>query len=498
MTFKYPKVKFFYDVLDLIKSNFFFILIIFIINMNSQSTMMQIIRLLFVIFLAISLFNRVVEVFFTKVTFASDGVRVYTGVFSKSERFVPKEKFENIQTAATALQRLFGVHTITMETGDATGDVTLKFVKQDMRDKIEAYVLSENDATGISKQQEDGKDVLFTPSIQDLLKASLTSFSFLAIIPIVINAWSDLKLDKFIDVTDVMLPIWLKLLLILFAVAVALAIGILKTFNSYYQYKISMDDERIYVQKGWLSKQSFSIRKEKVQAVIYKQTWYQKLLRVTTIRLISTGEMMKSDEQQINEFFPYLPTAKADELVANMLPQFTRKDAEYTSSKKAKKLIWLKPPIFALVIALVGLWIWIFYVIACVVLVFTYLYRILAYKNLAFTLHEQHAQVTSGAWTVETIVTKRQKLIEMQFEHTLLQRKTGIMTMKLCNRAQPVHITEVKNIDNTMQKELLQWFEQRANEVQIDAKTAAGTLKKETLAQFNKALQIRAQQLENN
>ena len=478
MTFKYPKVKIIYDILDILKSNIFILIVIFVINFNNDSMFINVVRFVLIAIVTLSFFGRLKESIFTKVVFTTDGVRVYTGMFSKSERFIPREKFENVQTATSVLQRLFGANTVTMETGDATGDVKLTFVKHAAREKIEAYVLSTSDVATVL-QQEDDRAVLFTPTVPDLLKASLTSFSFLAIIPIVLNAWSDLKLGKLINIEMVKLPLWVTVMLILLAITVALVIGLLRTFNSYYQYKISMDDERIYVQKGWLSKQSFSIRKEKVQAVIYKQNLYQRLLRVTTIRLISTGEMMKSDEQQINEFFPYLPTAKADELMATMLPQFTRQAMTHKASKKAKKLIWLRPPIFAAIVTLLGLWQWIFYVVGAVVFTLTYVNRILAYKNLAFTLHEQHALVQSGAFTVETVVTKRLKLLEIEFERSLLQRKTGVMTMKIANRAQPIHVTWLKDIDADLQKQLMTWFEQRAKEVIIDLKSKDGTLKKE-------------------
>lgn len=493
MTFKYPKIKIVYDLLDIIRSNFFLGIIVFVVNFNSESTFMNVLRYGLIAMITLSLLSRLKELFFTKVAFAADGVRVYTGMFSKSERFIPREKFENVQTATTFLQRLFRANSVTMETGDATGDVTLKFVKHAEREKIEAYVLAARDIASVPFEQEDDSTVLFTPTVQDLLKAALTSFSFLAIIPIGFKVWSDFRLEKFVDAEAVKLSLWLTVLLILLAIAVALGIGLLKTFNSYYQYKILMDDERIYVQKGWLSKQSFSIRKEKVQAVIYKQSWYQKLLRVTTIQLISTGEIMKSSEQQINEFFPYLPTVKADELIATMLPQFTRKQVTHKASEKARKLIWLRPPIFAVIVALAGLWQWIFYVVGAVVFVLTYVNRILAYKNLAFTLHEEHAQVRSGAFTVETVVTKRPKLIELEFESSLLQRKTGVMTMKMSNRAQPIHVTELKDIDAELKQELMNWFEQRAKEVRIDPKTRDGALKKEVVVQLLTALKTKVQ-----
>ncbi|MFJ7950694.1 PH domain-containing protein [Lysinibacillus sp. NPDC096418] len=469
-------------------------IIVFIINFNSDSTFINVLRFVLIAIVTLSFLGRLKELLFTKVLFAGDGVRVYTGLFSKSERFVPKEKFENVQTATTVLQRLFGAHTVTMETGDATGDVTLKFVRQAERDKMEAYVLSASNLSIIASTDENA-GVLFRPTVQDLLKASLTSFSFLAFIPIVLNVWSDLKLEKFVDIEAVKLPLWLTLVLILLAIMVAIGIGILRTFNSYYQYEISMDNERIYVQKGWLSKQSFSIRKEKVQAVIYKQSLYQRLLRVTTIRLISTGEIMTSGEQQINEFFPYLPTAKAEELMATLLPKFTRESMTHSASKKARKLIWLRPPIFAIVVAILGLWQWIFYIIGAVLFILTYANRILAYKNLAFTLQEHHVQVQSGTFTVETLVTKRSKLIELVFERSLLQRATGVMNMKLSNRAQPIHVTELKDIDAELQKELTIWFEQRIKDVRIDPKTRDGELKNEGIVRFLTVLKKRAQQL---
>lgn len=492
MTFKYPKVKIAYDLLDITKSNLLLFIILFVLN-NNPSTFMNVLRYVLVIILTFTLLSRLKEVFFTKVVFAADGVREYTGMFSKSERYIPREKFENIQTSTKFLQRLFRANTVIMETGDATGDVTFNFVKRAELEKIKAYVLSKNEITNVLLEQDDEEAVLFTPTMQDITKASLTSFSFLAIIPIAINVWTDFKLDNYVDVDAEKLPLWLTIVLILLAIIAALGIGLMRTFNNYYQYKISMDGERIYVQKGWLSKQSFSIRKEKVQAVIFKQSFYQKLLRVMTIRLISTGVVMTSDEHQINEFFPYIPVEKADELMATMLPQLTRKEVTHRASKKAGKLIWLRPPIFAIIVALLGLLHWIFYVLGSVVFVLTYVNRILAYKNLAFSLQEEHVQVTSGAFTVETLVTTRAKLIELDFESSILQRKTGVLTVKISNRAQPIHVTELKDIDAELQKELLIWFEQRAKEVRIDPKTKEGALKKDVVVQLIAALKMKLQ-----
>ncbi|WP_143415932.1 PH domain-containing protein [Geobacillus sp. E263] len=482
MTFRYSKLKIFYDLLDLIKSNLFILFILFL-NSGSNSMFMNIVQWGAIAVFGFSFLFRIYETLFTKVVFAEDGIHIHKGLFSKSEQFIPREKFENVQTKANVLQRLFGVQSITMETGEATSDVTLEFVNKVDCIKIEDYVLRNGNQEQHAEEaiNESERQILFTTTIRDILKASLLSFSFLAIIPIGLNIWSDVHPEKYINVDKVMshLSGWLLILLVLLAVLAAVGIGVFKTFNSYYQYTISMDNERIYVQKGWLSKQSFSIRKDKVQAVIYKQNGYQKLLGVTTIKLISAGEILPSEDQNLNEFFPYLPTEKAHELIAIMLPEFQLRSMTHYASPKAKKLIWLRPPIFASLVAAIGFWKPIFFVFGAIVLVFTYINRIREYRNTAFKLEDAHVQLRSGAFTVETLVTKRAKLLELQFERSLLQRIFDVMSVKLTNRAHPVHVTTLLDIDSSLQPLITSWFEARTKDVEIDPHSQYDSLKQD-------------------
>ncbi len=140
MTFRYSKLKIFYDLLDLIKSNLFILFILFL-NAGSNSMFMNIVQWGAIAVFGFSFLFRIYETLFTKVVFAEDGIHIHKGLFSKSEQFIPREKFENVQTKANVLQRLFGVQSITMETGEATSDVTLEFVNKVDCIKIEDYVL---------------------------------------------------------------------------------------------------------------------------------------------------------------------------------------------------------------------------------------------------------------------------------------------------------------------------------------------------------------------
>lgn len=496
MTFRYSKLKVFYDLLDLLKSNLFILFILFILNAGSNSTFMNIVQWGAIAMLGLSLLKRIQETLFTKVEFAEDGIHIHTGLFSKSEQFIPREKFENVQTKASVLQRLLGVQAITMETGEATSDVALKFVRKADCIKMEDYVLRSGKREQHAEEviNEPERQILFTPTIRNILKASLLSFSFLAIIPISLNVWSDVRPEKHVDVDEVasQLPGWLVILLASLAILVAVGIGVYKTFKSYYQYTISMDNERIYVQKGWLSKQSLSIRKEKVQAVIYRQSGYQKMLGVTTIKLISTGEILSNDDQKINEFFPYIPTEKAHELIAVMLPEYQQYGMTHHASPKAKKLIWLRPPIFAAIVAIIGVWQPIFFVFGAIVFMLTYINRILEYRNTAFTLEDTHIQFRSGAFTVETLVTKRAKLLELNFQRSLLQRMHGVMSVNVTNRAHPIRVTTLLDIEPSLQPMITTWFEARTKDVVIDPHSQDGSLKQDAITLLLRALKAKA------
>lgn len=84
MTFRYSKLKLFYDMLDLIKNNLFILFILFL-NAGSNSMFMNIVQWGAIAVFGFSFLFRIYETLFTKVVFAEDGIHIHKGLFSKSE-----------------------------------------------------------------------------------------------------------------------------------------------------------------------------------------------------------------------------------------------------------------------------------------------------------------------------------------------------------------------------------------------------------------------------
>ena len=155
-------------------------------------------------------------------------------------------------------------------------------------------------------------------------------------------------------------------------------------------------------------------------------------------------------------------------------------------------LIWLRPPIFAAIVAVIGFWKPIFFVFGALVFILTYISRILQYRNTAFKLEDTHVQLRTGGFTVETLVTKRAKLLELKFERSLLQRMRGVMSVNVTNRAQPIHVTTLLDIDSSLQPMITTWFEARTNDVAIDPHSQDGSLKQDAIALLLRALMLKA------
>lgn len=119
---------------------------------------------------------------------------------------------------------------------------------------------------------------------------------------------------------------------------------------------------------------------------------------------------------------------------------------------------------------------------------YTYVSRYLAYKQLAFLVNEQHIEVKTGSFTVETLVTKRPKLIELEFSNSAMQRCFHIMDVNLVSRAQPIRLSKLQDIDAALYPLMTEWFEACKFDVRMDERFQDGALKKSAVIHFVKVL----------
>src|ERR687884_1163592 len=209
----------------------------------------------------------------TTYTVTANSFRLRQGVFQKSERTIPLDHVQSVDTVQGVIQRAFGVYEVRIETaggGASEPDASLSALDRDaartLRREIEG-------SSRESFEETTGPTILRRLSTRELLVAGATSgqigvaFSLLAV--------GSQFLDNFLSVdfarrlVDTLAPNWLMVVLILGPAGLLLAwlLAIAGTVLAYTGFTLSREEDFLYIKRGLLERREASIPLSRIQAV---------------------------------------------------------------------------------------------------------------------------------------------------------------------------------------------------------------------------------------
>src|SRR5699024_12226049 len=87
-------------------------------------------------------------------------------------------------------------------------------------------------------------------------------------------------------------------LLILRAFFISFLICLVITYLRYGKYKVTSNDERIFIKKGILSISHFSIPKNRINGIIIKKPFFRRLFGIVEVQIITLGDLFDNEETQ--------------------------------------------------------------------------------------------------------------------------------------------------------------------------------------------------------
>src|SRR5918998_2016801 len=199
--------------------------------------------------------------------------RLRQGVFQKSERTIPLDHVQSVDTVQGVIQRLFRVVEVRIETaggGSSDPDASLSAL-----DRTAAQALRREVAGSRKERTEEttGPTVLRRLSRRDLLVAGATSgqigvaFSVLAVGS---QFFDDFLSDDFVRrLIETLAPNWLMVLLIFVPVGLLLAwsLAIAGTVLAYADFTLSREGDFLYIKRGLLERREATIPLSRIQAI---------------------------------------------------------------------------------------------------------------------------------------------------------------------------------------------------------------------------------------
>ncbi|MBY7144948.1 PH domain-containing protein [Virgibacillus sp. NKC19-3] len=488
-----------YDIWELIKNSFFFIILLFVIQGDSDFWLITYGRMAFIVIFGLVLLYIPIKWLTRTYIFDETSLQLQRKFFTTTKQTIPYTKIQHVKRKTKVFHRLFNMTSLTVETsiqgdgGTVNFDVLTPKEATQIEERIQGKVQGEegNDSAGIvlsdsveanpEQQREAGVTVHFTPTKRDTLKASFTSFSFIAVIPIAGSFISQteqmFRVDGEVEgfFSSILGSWWMISLFLLVVVLLAIGAGVIWTMLRYGKYEIASDSEKIYITKGMLEESYFSITKDNVQAVSVEQSFMKRMLGLAEVKLTSAGGMGE-DDLEINTLYPFLPVKRAYAMITELLPAY---QVCQTMERLPRRTFWLR--------MLMPSWFWIivtavlyftkadffgveqsWWIISIILLVLIMVSRILNYVHSRYVLNDQFVQFKTGGFTTSLFLSKRNKIIEVQATRNILQKKLGLASLVTVNRAKPVEHTEMKDVPVGWASAFYKWYMARNKEVEME------------------------------
>ncbi|WP_042357159.1 PH domain-containing protein [Bacillus rubiinfantis] len=458
------------ELFSFIKGIFWFYLYLFILKAGSSAAWVTWGRYLLLLVSAGGIIMIFLKWYFHRYEMSETSIVMYEGVFVKTQRSVPFDRIHNQTSNTTFFHRWFGLTSLTLDTGTSGENASYEFpvITESERQRILSYLEQQrlpNDDSGLNERKANvDRRIHFQSTKKDIIRASFTSLSFFAIFPLLSALYFNLA--DFFEIEDtaknaldyLVLHWWMLIVLLIVALLLSVVIGFIKTSIKYGNYVISDDQERIYIEKGIGQTINFSIPKHRVQAVMIEQTLLKRMLGLASVKLLSAGAFDGEDSEP-SSLYPFLPKKQAYRILQAMLPNYQICEE---MERLPIKVLWLKllKPYYLTIAVIVGLlifkreWLW----VAAIIFAVSILSRILDYWFTSYIRNDNIVQIRKGGFTTETFVTTRERIQQVTIEHSWLQRKFNITTVKFSNKAKPYHESVLFGISQQEAAHFYNWF----------------------------------------
>ncbi|MBU5210816.1 MULTISPECIES: PH domain-containing protein [Heyndrickxia] len=494
---RYHPLIIIFDLFHLIKNCFFFFIFLFVIKYGSVSPFFKYGRIAFIILFGYSIVYILLKWYTHKYKLEETSFYISKGIFLKTVQTIPFTKIQNINRRTSFLHKIFQVTSIRFETGMSGDDSTVEFkvISPVKADQIENYIKNQVasgkeeiieikplTSSNVENDSHEGKHIHFRSTKKDILKASLTSFSFLLLIPLVISIYSNIDDIFHVEaqakgvLSLILHSRWVLGLVIIILIILSFIFGIVKTTIQFGNYEISSDDNQIYIKKGYLEETIFTITKSRVQAVEINQSLLKRILGLAEVRLISAGNTnIEDDKHEVNSLFPFLSVSRAYDIITEILPSYEITKEMKGLPKRSLCVRLLRPSWFWLAVTfalyyfkptLLGLeQIW--WVLSFILLIWIYTLRVLDFYHTQYTLNEQFIQLKKGSFHTSLFISKRNKIIEIQVKYSFFQKYFGLASITTVNRAKPVHHNEICDVPADIARMVYKWYQGRTNEIEL-------------------------------
>lgn len=443
-------------------------------DIRSENFFSEMLPLLILSLLVVwSLVNGILKWLTFKYWFEDSELRVEYGLFIKKKRYIPFDRIQSLNYKEGVFHRIFGLVQVLVETaGSKTGkpEAELTAVTKQAADEIELRMKRAKKEC-VEQVEEDVPlaTVIHQMTLGELFLHATTSSGVgvvLAGVFALVSQFAEfIPFDAIYDEMAILVQYSVILIAFLIALALLIAwcISVALTFVNYYQFTVTMEQERIIVTRGLLEKKRMTIPLQRVQAIKIVENPIRQLLGLCTVAVESAGGGFKGEAEKKTVLMPLTSKAKAWQALQKLFPEFDfSEELEAIPPKKARPFfyrlhfVWWAP-----IIGLISYFFYPYGLLSLFIIVLVLLLGYWQYKTTGYKITGQQLMIRSRFISRVTFVVQRKRIQMMQSRQSYFQKRKQLATCRVVVMSGMAGaVAEVSHIDEQQVDKILDWYEQ--------------------------------------
>ncbi len=398
-----------------------------------------------------AIFRSVVKYATYRYRVTGDELLIQSGLLHKHRRIIPLDRVQNIDTSQSALQRLFGMAELRVETASGdSADATLTVLARDRAEAVRAELLRRRRA--VEAGVEPGGEMPEPPPVRTVARLSLGQLALLGatsnrvgIIAAALFGLLQFALQLGIDIPEPAVDpeeavaafsavMWtlIALAVITFFLVIGWVLSIVTVTLEYFGFTLERTEHEIQKHYGLLSRRQATVLLRRVQAVRVEESVVRRWLGLTAMRVESAGAELGARQQgRVEAFLPLASLADVPRLVREVF-----RDLDFGALRilpvhpraRLRAAIRYTVPLLLLTVALSAWrgadWLWLLGLVPL-----TLFGAHLHYRHLGYALAPGYVIARSGFWTRITWMVPLHKIQTLHVVESPFQRRHGLATL---------------------------------------------------------------------
>lgn len=364
---------------------------------------------------------------------------------------VPRERVRTVEITADPAQRLLGIATLKLGSGEKDGQITLRALDRELAERLRARLL---DRSAVATHSADEPADTMEPGVGELARwhpswlryAPLSLWTFVLAgaafgVPLQVAQWFNAESEVWERLTT---PVRGNGLIVGIAIiaGIALVVGVAASIalhaEAWWGFRLERaSDGTLHIQRGLIVSRSTTFEGNRIRGAVLVEPLGARVAGGARIELIALGLGKKKDDQQRAEsstVMPEAPRAEVLPVLAAITGEGLPTLAGHPRAARGKRLRWAAvgtvtlTAVAAVLVLTTGVGWWLIPSVAVMASGSLVWLASASYAALGHAFTDRHVVIRYGALRRATHAVRREAVVSWNVTQSVFQRRLGLAT----------------------------------------------------------------------